>query len=61
MGAETLILYFYENMEKVRYFNKIADIFIIAKKGLPRQLKTPIAFSMFPILGTNLCLNDMLL
>ena len=42
---------------KIRYFSKIAEFFNTAKNGpsLPRQLKTHTTFSMFPILGTNLC------
>ena len=59
MSAECLILYFFahENQpSKVGYFIKSAEIFGTVKKrpGLLRQLKTHIAFSMFPILGTHL-------
>ena len=61
--AETLILYFFVHKKmkktpsKVGYFSKIAEIFCMYCKkqpGLPRQLHTHIAFSMFPILGTDL-------
>ena len=36
------------NVNTLGYFSKIAEIFSIAKNGLPRQLETHIAFSMFP-------------
>ena len=49
----------YEKNSLKILLSKIAEIFTAAKKrpDLPRrQLKTHIAFSMIPILVTNLCL-----
>ena len=40
---------------KVGYFSKIAEIFNTSQNSpVARQLKTLVAFSMFPILDTNI-------